>query len=69
MKMLHKIPMRVIIGFLMFGGPLVSYILRVNINIAIVTMTENSTELCVNKGSSERYNVFLLIIFYSSCLN
>ena len=48
------IPIRVIIGLLMFGGTLISYVLRVNINIAIVTMTENSKILCANKSHTER---------------
>ena len=49
-----RIPIRAIIGLLMFGGTLMSYVLRVNINIAIVTMTENSEILCANKSNTER---------------
>merc|ERR1719189_2272872 len=37
----------------MIGGTFVSYVLRVNLNIAIVTMTNNSDVLCVNRCSSD----------------
>lgn len=45
------IPIRAIIALLMFGGTFVSYVLRVNLNIAIVTMTNNSDVLCYNSSS------------------
>ena len=48
------IPIRAIIALLMFGGTFVSYVLRVNLNIAIVTMTNNSDALCYNSSSSDR---------------
>ena len=48
------VPSRVVIALLMFGGTFVSYVLRVNLNIAIVTMTNNSDVLCVNRSSSDR---------------
>jgi hypothetical protein len=48
------IPVRVVIAILMFGGTFVSYVLRVNLNLAIVTMTNNSEVLCVNKSTSDR---------------
>ena len=48
------LPARVVIALLMFGGTFVSYVLRVNLNIAIVTMTNNSDVLCVNRSSSDR---------------
>ena len=48
------LPARVVIALLMFGGTFVSYVLRVNLNIAIVTMTNNSDALCVNRSSSDR---------------
>ena len=48
------VPIRVLIASLMFGGTVISYVLRVNINIAIVAMTMNSEELCVNMTSKDR---------------
>ena len=51
------IPVRVVTAILMFGGTFVSYVLRVNLNIAIVTMTNNSEVLCVNKSKSDRQNI------------
>ncbi len=50
----YCIPVRVVTAILMFGGTFVSYVLRVNLNIAIVTMTNNSEVLCVNKSNSDR---------------
>merc|ERR1719295_569590 len=40
---------RILIGFLMFLGTLTSYMLRVNLNIAIVQMTDDSGGLCTNR--------------------
>ena len=48
------VPIRVLIASLMFGGTVISYVLRVNINIAIVAMTMNSEKLCVNMTSKDR---------------
>ena len=45
---------RILIGFLMFLGTMTSYMLRVNLNIAIVQMTDDSEGLCANKTSTER---------------
>jgi len=44
---------RILIGFLMFLGTMTSYMLRVNLNIAIVQMTDDSEGLCANKTSTE----------------
>ena len=48
------IPIRAIIAFLMFGGTVISNVLRININIAIITMTENNEVLCVNETNKDR---------------
>ena len=48
------VPIRVLIASLMFGGTVISYVLRVNINIAIVSMTMYSEKLCVNMTSKDR---------------
>ena len=48
------IPIRAMIALFMFGGTIVSYVLRVNLNIAIVSMTKNSEILCVNKSNEDR---------------
>lgn len=48
------IPIRALIALLMFGGTMMNYILRVNLNIAIVSMTKDSNIICVNKSSDER---------------
>ena len=48
------VPIRVLIASLMFGGTVISYVLRVNINIAIVSMTMDSEKLCVNMTSKDR---------------
>ena len=48
------IPIRAVVALMMFGATFVSYVLRVNLNIAIVTMTNNSDVLCVNKSNSDR---------------
>ena len=53
-KLCPTVPIRAIIALLMFGGTFVSYVLRVNLNIAIVTMTNNSDVLCANSNDSER---------------
>ena len=45
---------RILIGFLMFLGTMTSYMLRVNLNIAIVQMTDDSEGLCASKTSTER---------------
>ena len=52
-KMFH-LPQRAIIAFLAFGGTMISYILRVNLNIAIVTMTDNNEQLCQNVTDTDR---------------
>ena len=54
-KLCPTVPIRAIIALLMFGGTFVSYVLRVNLNIAIVTMTNNSDVLCANSNGSERW--------------
>ncbi len=41
-----KIPVRFNLAILIFLGTLVNYMLRVNINIAILEMTRNATDLC-----------------------
>lgn len=53
---------RVLVGFLMFLGTLTSYMLRVNLNIAIVQMTDDqeglcttSTEAVVNQDGNIRF--------------
>ena len=43
---------RILVGFLVFSGTMVSYMLRVSLNIAIVTMTDNVTEFCLNQTDS-----------------
>ena len=48
------VPQRAIIAFLAFGGTMISYILRVNLNIAIVTMTDNNEQLCQNVTDTDR---------------
>ena len=48
------IPTRSLIALLMFGGTMMNYVLRVNLNIAIVSMTQDSDSLCKNKTSDER---------------
>ena len=49
-----RIPIRSLIALLMFGGTMINYVLRVNLNIAIVSMTQDSDKLCINKTSDER---------------
>ena len=39
-KSIKKMKVRILIGFLVFMATTVSYILRVNLNIALVTMTD-----------------------------
>ena len=39
---------RLLIGALVFTATMVSYMLRVGLNIAIVTMTDDADRLCVN---------------------
>ena len=48
------IPIRAVIAFLAFSGTLISYVMRVNLNIAIVTMTEDSDVLCANLTNKDR---------------
>ena len=51
---LFGIPIRAVIALFMFGGTMISYVLLVNINIAIVSMTKDSERLCVNKSNEDR---------------
>ena len=51
---MFHLPQRAIIAFLAFGGTMISYILRVNLNIAIVTMTDNNEQLCQNVTDTDR---------------
>ncbi len=44
-------PIRSMVAILVFTGTMISYMLRVNLNIAIVTMTDNVTSLCANLSS------------------
>ena len=37
---MFSIPVRSVVAFMAFGGTLISYALRINLNIAIVTMTD-----------------------------
>ena len=39
-RSIKKMKVRILIGFLVFMATTVSYILRVNLNIALVTMTD-----------------------------
>ena len=39
-------PVRVLVGFMIFLGTLTSYVMRVNLNIAIVQMTDDAEGLC-----------------------
>ena len=49
-----SIPIRAVIVFLAFGGTLISYVLRVNLNIAVVLMTDNNEVLCANVSNQNR---------------
>ena len=63
------VPIRVLIASLMFGGTVISYVLRVNINIAIVSMTMDSEKLCVNMTSKDRCDKLRHEIIYILTLN
>merc|ERR1719319_1734167 len=56
-----QIPQRWILGILMFMGLIANYMLRVNINMAIIEMTKNSTHIETTKNSTESVT--------SNCLN
>ena len=43
---------RILVGFLMFMGTMTSYMLRVNLNLAIVQMTDDTEGQCTNKTSN-----------------
>ena len=51
---MFSIPVRSVVAFMAFGGTLISYALRINLNIAIVTMTKNNTVLCANVSKKDR---------------
>lgn len=55
MMTLSLLPLRLVIGFMMFLGTFASYMLRVNLNLAIVTMTQNSDKLCTNSTMGHGY--------------
>jgi len=48
-----RIPARVVLGFLSFGGFLTNYMLRVNLNIAIVSMTASADAALGNAPLAE----------------
>ena len=43
-----------VVVFLAFGGTLISYVLRLNLNIAVVVMTDNNEVLCANVSNQNR---------------
>ena len=51
---MFSIPIRAVIAFLAFGGTLISYALRINLNIAIVVMTDNNKVICANETEKNR---------------
>ena len=49
-----SIPIRAVIAFFGFSGTLTSYIMRINLNIGIVSMTENNDVFCKNLTHTDR---------------
>lgn len=45
-------PLRALPAFLLFLGTFVNYVTRVNINIAILSMTKNASSLCANRSAT-----------------
>ena len=52
-----NVPLRVLPAILLFLGTFASYVTRVSINIAIITMTENATEICTERSATARYEL------------
>merc|ERR1719509_652782 len=48
-----QIPQRWVLAILMFMGLIANYMLRVNINMAIIEMTKNSSHVDISKKSTE----------------
>ena len=53
-----SIPIRAWIAFFGFSGTLTSYILRINLNIALVMMTDNNEVLCKDSTHIDRYSMY-----------
>lgn len=64
----RDVPARVVLGMLSFGGFLTNYMLRVNLNIAIVSMTGamNSSDASAQTVSECRINTKNLSIEHTS---
>ena len=50
-NLIMAFPIRILVALFVFTATMVSYMLRVNINIALVTMTEADNNTCIGQSS------------------